>query len=118
MIFFLDLKKWLNIERCVYFGDNLLQDVRGPSLIGIDSIAVVEELEDNKIIQPDTENTTFWRKRSFMSTGLLYPTLIQTFSELCIPSIDVLANLPLDTNIECFTIENNRNGYFPKSPNE
>ncbi|CAH0774170.1 unnamed protein product [Bemisia tabaci] len=122
--------------KCLYIGDNLLQDIFTPSRYSnCDTIAVIEELnaesdpEKNPNSRHEAESylkSNFWGSYFFDEKSdkpTLWAKMIHQHSKLCIPSLEVLAQLPIDHSFECFSpdeaeqnIALNLSGYYPFSP--
>lgn len=102
--------------RCLYVGDNLIQDVYAPfSQASMDSIALCEELlendhsyEYNNIVKSSLWGSYF----SVDGVPTLWSSIIEKYSQLCISHMDVLAEVPIRTKILC----ENQQGFFPNVP--
>ncbi|XP_076642023.1 5' nucleotidase A isoform X2 [Halictus rubicundus] len=115
--------------RCIYVGDNLIQDIYTPSLhVQCDTIAVVEEQMSEGMVHqglshPDEKilNSTFWGsyfclKDSSTSMDSLWGFVIKKHAKLCIPEIDVIAKQPLEKSYLCFSESGKNDGYYPAIP--
>lgn len=114
--------------KCLYVGDNILQDVVAPAKFsGLDTLAIVEEMKmdcndinlnnnpDNKILQPnkwssylidcDKKDTSIWN------------SYIANHGKLCVPSIKCLANKHLNFEFTSFSKSKLYGGFFPFIPN-
>ncbi|XP_055709133.1 5'-nucleotidase domain-containing protein 1 [Phlebotomus papatasi] len=98
--------------KVLYVGDNLIQDVFAPSTIcGWDTVAVSEELNhrepDEKLIKSNCWDSYFscGGQKSFWSE------IIEKHSKICIPSLDVLAEKPLDYSYPAFGDDSETRGY-------
>ncbi|XP_073836263.1 5' nucleotidase A [Musca autumnalis] len=103
--------------RCLYVGDNLIQDVYAPfTQASMDSIALSEEMleNDNKYEYKNIVQSTVWD--SYFSVNGI-PTLwsknIEKYSRLCVATMDVIAAAPVTENI----YSDNTQGFYPTSPN-
>lgn len=117
--------------KCVYFGDNILQDIFAPNMTADwDTVVVSEEMYAEGMISdstthPDKETMTSNYWGSYFSIvdddGVIYPSfsthIIENNSKICIPSIKVCAENPLDHVYSCFDKKtNNKSGYHPALP--
>ncbi|XP_075159714.1 5' nucleotidase A [Haematobia irritans] len=111
------LHKEANETRCLYVGDNLIQDIYGPkTTASLEGLAICEEmLEDNKdyeyknIIQSESWGSYF----HVNGKSTLWSSIIERYSNICISHMDVIAQIPVNDEIRC----KNKQGYFPKVPN-
>ncbi|XP_034172039.1 5' nucleotidase A isoform X1 [Osmia lignaria lignaria] len=116
--------------QCLYIGDNLVQDIYVPNAyVQCDTIAVIEEqMSEGMVYQglshPDEKvlNSTFWGsyfclKDSRVNMDSLWGHVIKKYSKLCIPTVDVIAQEPLEKSYVCFN-ENGKkyDGYYPAVP--
>ncbi|XP_011158537.1 5'-nucleotidase domain-containing protein 1 [Solenopsis invicta] len=117
-------------QRCLYIGDNLIQDVYIPSASACcDTLAVIEEQmsegmlchalthPDEKILNSKLWGSYFCLKDSTINVDSLWGHVIKKHAKLCIPDINLVAQRPLDEPIPCF----NKNGklycgYYPAVP--
>lgn len=116
--------------RCVYIGDNLVQDIYVPSShVQCDTVAVIEEqmsegMVHQRLSHPDEKvlNSTFWGsyfclKDSKTNIDSLWGHVIKKYSKLCIPEIDLIAQHPLDESYLCFNKDGKKyDGYYPAIP--
>lgn len=90
--------------KCVYIGDNPLQDIYAPTTIPLklDTVAVIEEVAGEGL-HPDVQNyphktyvcSEFWGP--FLDGGLtILGDILKKSSKLIIPSIKIVANKPTD----------------------
>lgn len=112
--------------KVLYIGDNLIQDVYTPSkFTKCDTIAVVEEMlaegmqnyqqchDDCELLKSSCWGSYF----SINDEPSIWADVIRKHSKICIPSVNVLADYPLDYEFNCFTDgELLRNGYYPEQP--
>ncbi|XP_076303808.1 5' nucleotidase A isoform X1 [Lasioglossum baleicum] len=115
---------------CIYFGDNLIQDIYTPSVHAqCDTVAVVEEQMSEGMVHqglshPDEKilNSTFWGsyfclRDSNTSMDSLWGSVIKKHAKLCIPEIDVIAEQPLEKSYLCFSASGMKyDGYYPAKP--
>ena len=116
--------------RCIYVGDNLLQDIYVPDAYAqCDTVAVTEEqmsegMVNQGLSHPDEKilNSTFWGsyfclKDSKIHTDSLWSYVIKKYAKLCIPEIDLVAQHPLEKSYVCFTKDGKKyDGYYPAVP--
>lgn len=112
--------------KCLYVGDNILQDVVAPSKFsGIDTIAIVEELKlDNNNVDQNLDNTMLQTNKwssylidSDKKDTSIWTSFISNHGKLCVPSIKSLAKKPLNFEFTPFTQNKMFNGFFPFIPN-
>ncbi|CAG5093849.1 Similar to NT5DC1: 5'-nucleotidase domain-containing protein 1 (Homo sapiens) [Cotesia congregata] len=122
--------------KCLYLGDNLIQDVFVPAgHAGLDTVVVSEEMHAEgmdhiTLPHPDAETmlSNYWG--SYFSVKInnnngeekyeksYWSFLIENYSKLCIPSIKLIARNPLDKIYESFDKNDlTRHGYYPAKPN-
>ncbi|KAK8733502.1 hypothetical protein OTU49_006331 [Cherax quadricarinatus] len=116
---------------CLYVGDHLAQDVIAPSLMGIDTVAIVEELAAEGMIGDSMEHdagcdlmSTYWG--SFFTTdgdtrvlGLerintLYGSVPLRHARLAVPSLEAVARYPIKHQYDAFSQDSS--GFFPGDP--
>ncbi|XP_063234187.1 5'-nucleotidase domain-containing protein 1 [Bacillus rossius redtenbacheri] len=95
--------------KCVYFGDNLIQDVYTPNKSQLcDVVAVVEELlveSPGELRHPDEAVLTsklwgpYLQRASPSST--LWSEFVHKYAKLCVSDLDVLARNPLTFPFSC-----------------
>ncbi|XP_029160813.1 5'-nucleotidase domain-containing protein 1 [Nylanderia fulva] len=116
--------------RCLYIGDNLIQDIYVPNVVtNCDTVAIVEEQMSEGMLyhgltHPDEKilNSKFWGsyfclKDSTVNIDSLFGHIIKKHAKLCIPKIDVLTQKPLEESIPCFSKDGNSYcGYYPAIP--
>ncbi|GAB6030686.1 hypothetical protein CHUAL_007540 [Chamberlinius hualienensis] len=122
--------------RCVYFGDNLIQDVYTPAKYSrCDTVAVVEEIEREGTLSDKKLKFPGWKWGSFFcdnemqetkkssSNGItrvntLWAEVILTHSRIAIPSLDALACLPIDSKLKSFNMNSLelQSGFYPEDP--
>ncbi|XP_060863952.1 5'-nucleotidase domain-containing protein 1 [Metopolophium dirhodum] len=115
--------------KCLYVGDNILQDVVAPAKFsGLDTIAVVEEMKldsNDNDINPDNNMLRTNKWSSYLvdcdkKDTSIWTSFIANHGKLCIPSIKNLAKKPINFEFTPFTknkITFNGNGFFPFIPN-
>jgi len=117
----------LKHPKCVYIGDNLIQDVFAPDeYTRCHTVAVSEEMrgegvgDDKKymdVLASNAWGSYFWHKGGKSS---LWCDIIQRHSVVCIPSLDVLAEKPQAVCLQRFKCTSPDNslphGFYPKPP--
>ncbi|XP_067013238.2 5'-nucleotidase domain-containing protein 1 [Anabrus simplex] len=135
-----DLQQFLKMAtkeetpKCLYVGDNLIQDIYTPSeYTRCDTVSVVEELSaegmvgshkkhsDSQILVSDTWGSYFCcgGKGSFDANCTLWSKIIQNHSQICVPDLECLANHNLDHCYSPFVVEEDsckQMGYYPSCP--
>lgn len=118
--------------KCVYFGDNLIQDIYVPSeYTKLDTVVVSEELSAEGMTNvsqcrhpsSDFVKSKFWGSY-FIDEGSMIETLwgsiIKEYTKLCIPSMMYIAERPLGFEYNTFSknLSNEENllGYYPSYP--
>ncbi|KAK0093410.1 hypothetical protein PV326_013579 [Microctonus aethiopoides] len=99
--FFKDITK-KNSPRCLYFGDNIIQDIYTPAAhIGWDTVVVSEEMHAEEILDelsshPDTKTmrSQYWGSyfsdnKSSYPVGTIWSHMIEKYSKICIPSLKI-----------------------------
>ncbi|CAL7936759.1 unnamed protein product [Xylocopa violacea] len=116
--------------RCLYVGDNLIQDIYVPnSHVQCDTVAVVEEQMsegmmhqrlshlDEKVLNSTLWGSYFCLKDSKTNMDSLWGYIIKKHSKLCIPEIDLIAQEPLDKSYLSFSEDGKKyDGYYPAVP--
>ncbi|MCL4138071.1 UNVERIFIED_CONTAM: hypothetical protein GTU68_031832 [Idotea baltica] len=116
---------------CLYVGDHLCQDALTPTLAGIDTVAVVEEMAAEGMIGDPLAHedgsdlmSSFWG--SFFTTdgnnkvmgtdriNTLYGSIPQTYTRMAIPFLDVVSRYPIKHSFPAFTKDSS--GYYPGDP--
>lgn len=125
-----DLKALLSrkrpVERMLYVGDNLLQDVYAPTThTGCDAIAICEEMLGERIRDHDESHPdedllvsrvwgSYFGRRSRPS---LWTDVIRKHARICVPSVDAFARNGLAHEYESFTGESGCDrGFYPREP--
>lgn len=117
-------------QRCLYVGDNLIQDIYVPSAyIRCDTLAVIEEQMSEGMLHhglshPDEKilNSKFWGsffclRDSTISVDSLGGHIIKKHAKLCVPEIDVIVQRSLEEPIPCFDKDGKLyRGYYPAIP--
>lgn len=113
--------------KCVYVGDNILQDVFAPDeFTRCDAVAISDEMRAegvgyNKeyidVLSSNTWGSYFYHKGDNLS---LWYDMIRRHAAVCVPSVDVLAEKPLDFQIQTFKSlspdPSQPVGFFPSAP--
>uniref|UniRef100_A0A1Q3FXH4 5'-nucleotidase domain-containing protein 1 n=1 Tax=Culex tarsalis TaxID=7177 RepID=A0A1Q3FXH4_CULTA len=118
--------------RYLYIGDNLIQDMYTPAkFTKADTIAIVEEMAAEgmrdcpALSHPDARylQSRFWGSYFVAGTNplleepSLWADLIKRCARICVPSMDVLAEYPLDHSYNSFTESVAcADGYYPAEP--
>lgn len=112
--------------KCLYVGDNVLQDVVAPSKYsGLDTVAIIEEMKLD-CNDPDTNPDNSMLKPNKWSSYLIdgdkketsiWTSFISKHSKLCVPSVKSLAKKPLNFVYTPFSKNNMYSGFFPFIPN-
>uniref|UniRef100_A0A1I8P7Y6 5'-nucleotidase domain-containing protein 1 n=1 Tax=Stomoxys calcitrans TaxID=35570 RepID=A0A1I8P7Y6_STOCA len=83
---------------CLYFGDNLLQDVYAPyTKASMDSIAICEELleyENGYEYRPIVHSSSWGSYFCVNEKFTLWSGIIANCSQLCIPNMDAIVDVP------------------------
>ncbi|XP_055607130.1 5'-nucleotidase domain-containing protein 1-like [Uranotaenia lowii] len=117
--------------RYLYVGDNLIQDVYTPSkYTKADTIAIVEEMaaegmKDHPHSHPDARylQSQFWGSyflagpnRQYEESSL-WAHVIKRYARICVPSMDEVAQYPVDHSFNSFTEGVAcADGYYPAEP--
>lgn len=125
-----DLKRLLSqkrpVQRMLYVGDNLLQDVYAPTTYtGCDTIAICEEMlgegirdvtethRDQKLLVSNVWGSYFGRR----ANPSLWTDVIRKHARICVPNVDAFAKNRLDHEYESFTGETGCDrGFYPREP--
>lgn len=127
---FLSKKTGLQHPKCLYVGDNLIQDIYVPSsYTKCDTVAVIEELgaegmnsndsyfhSDASVIVSSGWGSYFGTKETGNS---FWSDVIKNHSKVCFPDLDVLAKLPLNFEFQMFSDSEEKSnylGYYPGYP--
>lgn len=128
LVEFLSKKSGVKNPRCLYIGDNLIQDIYVPDhYVKCDTIAIVDEQLSEKMEHHDLShmdeniiNSNFWGSYFTLKSGdvvdSLWNRLIKNHAKLCIPQLDVVLNNPLDKAYKCFEKDKESSGYYPAKP--
>ncbi|KAM0725309.1 5'-nucleotidase domain-containing protein 1 [Formica fusca] len=117
-------------QRCLYIGDNVIQDIYVPNVFAhCDTLAVMEEQMSEGMLyhgltHPDENilNSKFWGsyfclKDSTVNVDSLFGHIIKKHAKLCIPKIDLVTQRPLEESIPCFDKDGKSYyGYYPAIP--
>lgn len=112
--------------KCLYVGDNVLQDVVAPSRFsGLDTVAVVEEMKvdgggdanpDNGLLRPNKWSS--YLADCDEGVASVWTSFIGRHATLCVPSVRSLAEKPLDFQFKSFAKGKSLySGFFPFLPN-
>lgn len=121
-----------NEPKCVYFGDNLIQDIYTPSeYTKCDVVAIVEEMNAEgmanvndckmhpscSVLVSKTWGSYFGDEKCGIDS--IWSGIIRKYSKCCVPSLSFLAQKPLNFEIKTFCSDekqHNLNGYYPSLP--
>lgn len=117
-------------QRCLYIGDNLIQDIYVPNAFAqCDTLAVIEEQmsegmlyhasthPDEKILNSKLWGSYFCLKDVTIGTDSLWGHIIKKHAKLCIPDLSLVTQRPLDEPIPCFDKDGKLyRGYYPAVP--
>ncbi|XP_071561762.1 5'-nucleotidase domain-containing protein 1 isoform X1 [Temnothorax nylanderi] len=117
-------------QRCLYVGDNLVQDIYVPNAFArCDTLAVIEEQmsegmlyhslthPDEKILNSKLWGSYFCLKDSTINVDSLWGHMIKKHAKLCIPDISLVTQRPLGEPILCFDKDGKSyRGYYPAVP--
>lgn len=122
----------LKQPKCLYVGDNLIQDIYVPSeFTQCDTVAVVEEQgaegmvigpyfhDDTPIISSDKWGSYFGNNDKQRVENSFWSEIIKNHSKICVPDLDVLANVPLNFEFNTFARGESITdvlGYYPGCP--
>jgi len=127
------IKKESGIEQphCLYVGDHLCQDVATPSTVGIDTVAIVEELAAEGMCGDPLEHdagsdlmSMYWG--SFFTTdgnnkvmgidrvNTLYGNISVKSARIAIPSLETVARNKIGYEYEAFS--STSSGFYPGDP--
>ncbi|XP_057319836.1 5'-nucleotidase domain-containing protein 1-like [Microplitis mediator] len=119
-------------SKCLYFGDNLIQDIYVPARHDLDTVVVSEEMhaegmDHMSISHPDEKTmlSNYWGSYFSMKSDdtdtlnkSYWSYLIENYSKICIPSIKIIARNPLDKTYQAFDKNDpSKHGYYPAKPN-
>lgn len=130
---FLSKKTGLQHPKCLYVGDNLIQDIYVPSsYTKCDTVAVIEELgaegmngndryfySDYSVIVSRGWGSYFEIKEKHLTGNSFWSDIIKKHSKICVPDLDVLASLPLTFEFHMFSEGEEKSdylGYYPGYP--
>ncbi|KAG8269101.1 5'-nucleotidase activity protein [Homalodisca vitripennis] len=111
--------------KCLYFGDNLIQDVYAPSeYTKCETVAVVEELSV-ECIEKHTNlpselflASKFWGSYFFddqEQMNTVWGGVVQNYSKVCIPNISTIAEYSMNHAFSTFH-KTSADGFFPANP--
>ncbi|PSN49153.1 hypothetical protein C0J52_10150 [Blattella germanica] len=130
---FLSRQTGIEHPKCLYVGDNLIQDVYVPSeYTKCDAVAVVEELGaegmdnvgsyphiDTPVLASTKWGSYFGDKETQYVGNSFWSDIIKKHSKICVPDLEVLANLPLNYEFHTFShgdCMSENLGYYPGCP--
>ncbi|XP_043484756.1 5'-nucleotidase domain-containing protein 1 [Leptopilina heterotoma] len=115
---------------CLYFGDNIMQDVYVPNKkANCDTMVVVDEQLAERMLHHELShtdesiiNSEFWgsyfslrEPDGFKDT--FWNHIIRTHAKVCIPQVNIISTIPLEQSIKCFVKDDvNSCGYYPGKP--
>ena len=121
----------LDDPHCLYVGDHLCQDIFIPAMMGIDTVAIVEEMAAEGMCGDSMDHdagsdlmSTYWG--SFFTTdgdknlfgqeriNTLYGSILLGNTRLAIPALEAVATKPIKHQFSAFT--NDTSGFFPGEP--
>ncbi|XP_011880145.1 PREDICTED: 5'-nucleotidase domain-containing protein 1 [Vollenhovia emeryi] len=115
-------------RRCLYVGDNLLQDIYVPNVYAhFDTLAVIEEQmseekpcrlltdSDRQILNSKLWGSYFRIRDLSIDVDTLWGHIIMQHAKLSIPDISFVTRIPLDERISCFDGKL-YDGYYPNKP--
>ncbi|XP_043650872.1 5'-nucleotidase domain-containing protein 1 isoform X1 [Drosophila teissieri] len=112
------LQKEPSEAKALYFGDNIIQDVYTPvKHRDFDAVAIAEELliEDGKYPYAAELDSQLWGPYFALdSTPTLWSSFISSYAQLCVPSVEEVAQTAPDKRIVC----HNPYGFSPRLPKE
>jgi len=112
--------------KCLYIGDNILQDIIAPAKFsGLDTVAVVEEMKldcNDNDLNPDNSILRTNKWSSYLidcdkNDTSIWTSFISNYGKLCVPSIKCLAKKSLNFEFTPFGKNKMYNGFFPFVPN-
>ncbi|KAJ8665332.1 hypothetical protein QAD02_006994 [Eretmocerus hayati] len=120
--------------KCLYVGDDLLQDIYAPKKHELcDTVAISDELlvdrpshdscdtnlkNDENILVSKLWGSFFFLKSSSGSKDSFWSNIIKKYSKICIPNLEIFTNKPLDEPFKCFGQDSNDDlcGFHPYTP--
>lgn len=118
--------------KCVYVGDNLIQDIYVPSeYTKLDTVVMSEELSAEGMANeascrhssPDILKSKYWGSYFIdedSMTETLWGSIIKEYTKMCVPSMTYIAERPLDFEYSIFSknLSNEENlfGFYPSYP--
>ncbi|XP_016984131.1 5'-nucleotidase domain-containing protein 1 [Drosophila rhopaloa] len=112
------LQKKPSEAKALYFGDNIVQDVYTPvKHRDFDAVAIAEELllEDGKYPYAAELDSQLWGSYFALDcTPTLWASFISSYAQLCVPSVEQVAQTSPDKRIIC----SNPYGFSPRLPKE
>ena len=107
-----DLYAWFSKQldkkeaKAVYIGDNLVLDIiSAAKFTNCKAIAIMEELDPNFGFPSNT------RWGSMLAEKTLWSSMIKRYSLICVPSLEFLADNPIDHRYATFT--DKQDGFHP-----
>lgn len=112
--------------KVIYVGDNLLQDVYSPNEYSqADTVAIAEEMISEGMNGLATEHrdkrllcSSLWGPYYLSSNGepTIWLEIIRKHTKICVPSLEWVANHPIDHEFKIFTQKMCTNGFHPSEP--
>ncbi|XP_014234045.1 5'-nucleotidase domain-containing protein 1 isoform X1 [Trichogramma pretiosum] len=119
--------------KCLYVGDNMLQDIYAPSCYAsnCDTMVISEEQLAERLLNHDITHhhediltskiwgSFFHVKENDVIKDSFWNFMIKKYSKLCIPKLEMVIDIPLNEPINCFTQEDGDkelSGYHPAKP--
>ena len=118
--------------KCLYVGDNLLQDVYAPTkCANCDTMVISEEQlaegmlhhdlthQDEDILNSKVWGSFFTLEDPDGYKDSFWNNIIKKYSKLCIPKLELITHVPFDQPLSCFVQEDNDkelHGYHPAKP--
>jgi hypothetical protein len=78
-----------------------------------------EGMKDHPELHPDSKLLSSSAWGSYFSHGekpSVWADVIRKYSKICVPSMEMLAQYPLDYAFNCFTESECSKGYYPSEP--
>lgn len=116
--------------RCVYIGDNLIQDIYVPSKhTNCDTVAIIEEQisegmihqclshPDDKILNSVIWGSYFCLKDTELNIDSMWGHVIKNHSKICIPDLNLITTKDATESFACFNkSKEDYSGYYPAVP--
>lgn len=117
-----------NTPKCLYVGDNMIQDIYVVNAhADFDTVAICEELQsegipnmpphpDEKSLNSNCWGSYFSLKDSEGVVDSLWCHIAEKYSKICVPSMELISEKPIDEPYECFDKNNKERGFHPSKP--